>query len=64
MEILEGQPGALHASLYTYVGPRDGLHAFKNEDGSLELFARRKSVAGWQLARGAWRYEFCRSVQP
>ena len=61
LAISEGQPGAMKPSAYRYVGPCDGLHEFQDEDGKSELFAKRQSVAGWQLARGAWRYEFCRS---
>jgi hypothetical protein len=37
-----------------------GEYIFKEPDGPEEVFARRKSVSGWHLRRGAYCYEFCR----
>ena len=49
---------------YQYLGPYDGLYAFVEPDtGKAELFARRTSPpSGWHLIRGAYFYEFCRSM--
>ena len=49
-------------SAYTYLGKHDGLHMFADESGKRELFARRRDHAGWHLIRGAWVYEFVRSM--
>ena len=48
-------------SEYKYAGKHpSGLHIFTDGD-KRELFAKRRSVAGWHLIRGNWAFEFCRS---
>lgn len=71
MDIFECQPGMFCRSTldetqdgYRYMG-RDkpsGLHLFQARNGKRELFAKRRSVAGWHLKRGMYVYEFCRSA--
>lgn len=71
LDIFECQPGLFcrptgatcHDEPYIYEGPTaDGLHCF-SQGGKRELFAKRKAgPAGWHLKRGAFTYEFCRSV--
>ncbi len=65
LQILEGQPGKMKPSRYVYLGRSAGLHAFADESGKPEFFARRKSGhSGWGLQRGGWHYEFVTSVPP
>jgi hypothetical protein len=71
LDIFECQPGifcrptgaSCYADPYIYHGPTaDGLHCF-TQGTKRELFAKRKAApAGWHLKRGAFTYEFCRSV--
>ena len=70
LPIYEIQPGEFHrvAEGYKYEGIHrglhDGLHYFSHL-GERELFAKRKlPLPHWHLRRGAWNYEFCRSVNP
>lgn len=54
-----------HGSGYVYVGVDkvSGLHMFQDSRGRLELFAKTKNApASWYLKRGAYCYEFCRSM--
>ena len=64
LEVFEGQqPGPLKPSKYEYVKKeRNGVHVFRNEDGKIEIFARRGTAyAGWNLKRGSYFYEFVSS---
>jgi len=47
---------------YSYIGKREGLHLFKTREGKMELFARKLSCASWHLKRGAYNFEFVRSL--
>jgi hypothetical protein len=69
LPILECQPGLYcrptedeRGDGYRYRGRQDTLYLFETRDGKRELFARRRSFAGWQLQRGAFVFEFVRSV--
>ena len=36
------------------------LHRFRTPEGRVELFAKRRSVAGWHIVRGDWCFEYVR----
>jgi len=48
---------------YRFIGKQGGLYLFETREGKKELFAKRKeSMCGWHLMRGAFNYEFVRSI--
>lgn len=60
-ELQEGQKPWRSEYRYCRYDRNSGLHVFANGEDEIELFRKTKNGShGWQLQRGAYRYEFIR----